>query len=170
MLANKRGDASLIVDAAGGLAGIITDTDITRRVVAKDVATGSTPISMVMTPNPTCVHMKDSAMDALSIMVENHFRHLPVVDERGAVVGLLDIAKCLYDAIDKLEKTKEKGSKAAEEAVKHAAGLQGAQAEALQALLGPLMMQAFGGQASPKASDLASRKACNNGRTKYQLT
>ena len=32
MLANKRGDASLIVDESGALAGIITDIDITRRV------------------------------------------------------------------------------------------------------------------------------------------
>ena len=163
MLASKRGDASLVVDASGSLAGIITDTDITRRVVAKHVAACSTSISMVMTPNPTCVHMQDSAMGALSTMVENHFRHLPVVDEKGAVVGLLDIAKCLNDAIDKLEKTTDKSSEAAVEAVKQAAGLQGmagAQAAALQALLGPLMMQAFGGGKAPKLREiLAGRPA-----------
>ena len=37
MLSNKRGDASLVIDPSGDLAGIITDTDITRRVVAKSV-------------------------------------------------------------------------------------------------------------------------------------
>ena len=161
MLANKRGDASLVVNAAGGLAGIITDTDITRRVVAKHIDPNSNAISLVMTPNPTCVDMDDPAIEALGIMVENHFRHLPVIDENGAVVGLLDIAKCLYDAIDKLEKTQSKTSKAAEDAVKQAAGIQGAggaQAAALQALLGPLMMQAFGGQASPKLRTLLAGK------------
>ncbi len=163
MLANKRGDASLVVDVSGSLVGIITDTDITRRVVAQRVAASSTPIAMVMTPNPTCVNMKDSAMAALGTMVENHFRHLPVVDEKGAVVGLLDIAKCLNDAIDKLEKTKDKSTEAAVEAVKQAAGLQGvegAQAAALQALLGPLMTQAFGGGTAPKLREiLAGRPA-----------
>jgi myosin heavy subunit/signal-transduction protein with cAMP-binding, CBS, and nucleotidyltransferase domain len=162
MLANKRGAASLVVNAEGGLAGIITDTDITRRVVAKHVEADATAISEVMTPNPTCVYMADPAMDALSVMVENHFRHLPVIDESGAVVGLLDIAKCLNDAIDKLEKVKDKSSSAAEDAVKQVAGLQGAgsaQAAALQALLGPLMAQAFGGQASPKLRTLLDGKA-----------
>ncbi|RRT38589.1 hypothetical protein B296_00048534 [Ensete ventricosum] len=36
------------------------------------------------------------------------FRHLPVV-ENGEVIALLDIAKCLYDAISRLERTAEKG-------------------------------------------------------------
>ena len=89
MLASKRGDASIVTGRNGGLAGIITDTDITRRVVAKYLDPSSTNISKVMTANPTCVLKSDSAMDAMSTMVENHFRHLPVVDDNGAIVGVL---------------------------------------------------------------------------------
>lgn len=37
------------------------------------------------------------------------FRHLPVV-ESGEVIAMLDIAKCLYDAISRLEKAAEQGS------------------------------------------------------------
>jgi len=37
------------------------------------------------------------------------FRHLPVV-ENGEVIAMLDIAKCLYDAIARLEKAAEQGS------------------------------------------------------------
>lgn len=36
------------------------------------------------------------------------FRHLPVV-ENGEVIALLDIAKCLYDAIARMERAAEKG-------------------------------------------------------------
>lgn len=36
------------------------------------------------------------------------FRHLPVV-ENGEVIALLDIAKCLYDAIARMERSVEKG-------------------------------------------------------------
>jgi hypothetical protein len=36
------------------------------------------------------------------------FRHLPVV-EHGEVVALLDITKCLYDAIARMERAAEKG-------------------------------------------------------------
>ena len=166
MLASKRGSASLIVNDKGGLAGIITDTDITRRLVAKHLDAASTSVSKVMTPNPTCVSMLDSAMDAMTTMVENHFRHLPVVDDKGGVVGLLDIAKCLNDAISKLEKKSKStsGSVAqseAQEALSQAMqsqGAQGAQAAALQALLAPLMNQAFGNQASPTLRSLLAGK------------
>nr|DAD34222.1 TPA_asm: hypothetical protein HUJ06_004862 [Nelumbo nucifera] len=41
-------------------------------------------------------------------MVQGKFRHLPVV-ESGEVIALLDIAKCLYDAIARMERAAEKG-------------------------------------------------------------
>jgi CBS domain-containing protein len=93
MLASKRGDASLVVNDAGGLAGNITDTDINSSIGCNAPRCCSTSISKVMTPNPTCVALNDSAMEAMSTMVENHFRHLPVVDKNGGVIGLLDIAR-----------------------------------------------------------------------------
>jgi len=161
MLASKRGDAAIITDESGGLAGIITDTDVTRRVVAKQLPASSTRVSDVMTANPSCVSMSDPATEAMVTMVENRFRHLPVTDDSGAIVGVLDIAKCLNDAISKLEKSQEKGSSAAEDAVKQMASLQGAggnQAAALQALLGPLLSQAFGGQSSPTLRTILAGK------------
>ncbi|KAL7425414.1 hypothetical protein ACHAXH_000006, partial [Discostella pseudostelligera] len=97
MLASKRGDAAIITNSDGELAGIMTDTDVTRRLVAKKLPAATTRITDVMTANPSCVSMSDPATDALVTMVENHFRHLPVTDDSGAVVGVLDIAKCLND-------------------------------------------------------------------------
>ena len=147
MMQAKRCDATLIVREEGGLAGIVSDTDIVRRVVAKHLDHGSA-IEEVMTPNPTCVEMSDSALDALGTMIDNHFRHLPVLDG-GNVVGLLDIAKCLYEAISKLEKMKEKGASGSgdvDAALKASlAGVGGAQAAALAQLLGPLLAKAGGG-------------------------
>mmetsp|Transcript_2111 Transcript_2111/g.4695 ORF Transcript_2111/g.4695 Transcript_2111/m.4695 type:complete len:2680 (-) Transcript_2111:336-8375(-) len=160
-LASKRGDAALIVNGNGGLAGILTDTDITRRVVAKQLLASSTNVTDVMTANPTCVSMSDSAMDALVTMVENRFRHLPVTDDNGSVVGCLDIAKCLNDAISKLERAQEKGGSAADDVAKQMASLQGAagnQAAALQMLLGPLLAQALGGKSSPTLRSVLAGK------------
>jgi CBS domain-containing protein len=161
MLANKRGDAAIITDDSGGLAGIITDTDVTRRLVAKQLSAASTNISSIMTPNPTCVSMSDPATEALVTMVENRFRHLPVTDDSGAVVGLLDIAKCLNDAISKLERSADKSSSAAEDAIKQMSSLQGAggaQSALMQQLLGPLLAQAFGGQTSPTLRSILAGK------------
>ena len=154
ILKDKRGDAALIVGADGGLAGIVSDTDIVRRVVAKHLDHSSL-VEGVMTPNPKCVDMSDSAIDALGTMIENHFRHLPVL-ENGRVVGLLDIAKCLYEAISKLEKMKAKGDAPGGDASANVdaalaaslAGVGGAQAAALAQLLGPLLAKASGASAS----------------------
>ena len=164
-LASRRLDAALIVDSGGGLAGIITDTDVTRRVVAKDLPPRLTSVSDVMTANPTCVSMSDSAMEALVTMVENRFRHLPVTDDNGKIVGCLDIAKCLNDAISKLERAQDKNGSAAQDAVKQVTSLQGVggtnQAAALQALLGPLLAHVLGGKSSPSLKSVLVRKPSN---------
>jgi CBS domain-containing protein len=161
LLKSKRGSACLVVSGSGALAGILTDTDVTRRVVAKYVDPAFTHVSQVMTKDPTCVSLSDSATDALAIMVENHFRHLPVVDELGSVVGLLDIAKCLNDAISKLERVQETSHVAAENAVHQAILSRGgdmSQVEALQSVLGNLIAQAFGGRSTPTLRSVLAGK------------
>lgn len=45
-----------------------------------------------------------SATDALNTMVTRGFRHLPVCNDEGDIVGLLDIAKVFYEALEKLER------------------------------------------------------------------
>eukprot|EP01030_Chromulinospumella_sphaerica_P034612 gene34612-biopygen20778 len=103
----NRVDAALLINARGSLAGIITDNDITRRVVSQGVDVRSS-VRDVMTKSPKCVQMEDSALSSLEMMVSNRFRHLPVLDESGSVVGLLDIAKVLYECISVLEKVNAK--------------------------------------------------------------
>jgi CBS domain-containing protein len=143
-LTRNRGDAAILVDLSGNMAGIITDTDFTRRVVSKGISLSDTMVSEVMTPTPKSVMSDDSATDALVMMVENRFRHLPVVDG-GKVVGILDIAKCLNDAITKLERSGSSSSNMAEEVLQQALqATSGVDAAALQALLHPLLSQAFG--------------------------
>lgn len=83
-------------------------------------------------------------------------------DDNGCVVGCLDIAKCLNDAISKLERSQEKSGSAAEDTMKQVASLQNAgggnQAAALQALLGPLLAQALGGNSSPTLRSVLAGK------------
>ncbi|KAM7256012.1 hypothetical protein ACFE04_011753 [Oxalis oulophora] len=63
----------------------------------------------IMTRNPMFVTSDTLAIEALHKMVEGKFRHLPVV-ENGEVIAMLDITKCLYDAISRMEKAAEQGS------------------------------------------------------------
>eukprot|EP01033_Poteriospumella_lacustris_P014444 gene14444-10322_t len=62
-MAANRVDAALLLDESGSLSGIITDNDITRRVVSQNVDVSGTKVDSVMTRNPKCVHAEDSALD-----------------------------------------------------------------------------------------------------------
>lgn len=107
-MAARRVDALLLTDSNALLCGILTDKDIATRVIARELNLEETPVSKVMTRNPIFVLSDTLAVEALQKMVQGKFRHLPVV-ENGEVVALLDIAKCLYDAIARLERAAEKG-------------------------------------------------------------
>ncbi|CAN6325946.1 unnamed protein product [Urochloa humidicola] len=108
-MAARRVDAVLLTDAQGLLSGIVTDKDIVTRVIAEGLRVEQTIMSKIMTRNPTYVMSDSLAIEALQKMVQGKFRHLPVV-ENGEVIAMLDIAKCLYDAISRLEKAAEQGS------------------------------------------------------------
>ncbi|KAF3330967.1 CBS domain-containing protein CBSCBSPB3 [Carex littledalei] len=108
-MATRRIDSVLLTDSNGLLSGIVTDKDIATRVVAEGLRPEQTFISKIMTRNPMYVMADTLAIDALQKMVNGKFRHLPVV-ENGEVIAMLDIAKCLYDAISRLEKAAEHGS------------------------------------------------------------
>ncbi|GAB4860420.1 CBS domain-containing protein cbscbspb1 [Ancistrocladus abbreviatus] len=107
-MAARRVDALLLTDSNALLCGILTDKDIATRVTARELNLEETPVSRVMTRNPVFVLSDTLAVEALQKMVQGKFRHLPVV-ENGEVIALLDIAKCLYDAIARLERAAEKG-------------------------------------------------------------
>ncbi|XP_073157833.1 CBS domain-containing protein CBSCBSPB3-like isoform X2 [Henckelia pumila] len=108
-MAARRVDAVLLTDANALLSGIVTDKDIATRVIAEELRPDQTIISKVMTRNPIFVNSDSLAIEALQKMVQGKFRHLPVV-ENGEVIALLDITKCLYDAISRMEKAAEQGS------------------------------------------------------------
>ncbi|KAK7291546.1 hypothetical protein RIF29_06782 [Crotalaria pallida] len=107
-MAARRVDALLLTDSNALLCGILTDKDITSRVIANEINLEETLVSNVMTRNPVFVLSDTLAVEALQKMVQGKFRHLPVV-ENGEVVAILDIAKCLYDAIARMERAVEKG-------------------------------------------------------------
>ncbi|KAL6007670.1 CBS domain-containing protein cbscbspb3 [Asimina triloba] len=113
-MAARRVDAVLLTDANALLSGIVTDKDIATRVIAEGLRPEQTIVSKIMTRNPVFVAADSLAIEALQTMVQGNqdsgkFRHLPVV-ENGEVIALLDITKCLYDAIARMEKAAEKGS------------------------------------------------------------
>ncbi|KAJ7529211.1 hypothetical protein O6H91_15G037900 [Diphasiastrum complanatum] len=108
-MVHRRVDAALLTDSTSILCGIVTDKDVARRVIAEGLKPEETPVSKIMTRSPIFVLSDTLAVDGLQKMVQGKFRHLPVV-ENGEVIALLDITKCLYDAISRMERAAEKGN------------------------------------------------------------
>ena len=78
----------LILKEDGGPAGIFTERDLLNKVVAKSLDPAATLVSAVMTRNPMTVLPEMSVRDAVLLMKERRFRHLPIVAPTGKVVGM----------------------------------------------------------------------------------
>ncbi|CAF9923296.1 MAG: hypothetical protein HETSPECPRED_005287 [Heterodermia speciosa] len=104
LMAAKREDCVLVTDDDDRIAGIFTAKDLAFRVVGAGIKARDVTISEIMTKNPLCARTDTSATDALDLMVRKGFRHLPVMDENQDISGILDITKCFYDAMEKLER------------------------------------------------------------------
>ncbi|KAJ7107647.1 hypothetical protein C8R43DRAFT_1044854 [Mycena crocata] len=105
LCAAKRTDCVLVVDDEEGLSGIFTAKDMAYRVTADGLDPHTTPVHQIMTRNPMVTRDTTSATEALQLMVSKHFRHLPVCNEEGNVVGLLDITKVFHEALGKVERS-----------------------------------------------------------------
>ncbi|MBI1902503.1 MAG: CBS domain-containing protein [Planctomycetia bacterium] len=88
----ERGVGTLVVlNAAQEPIGIVTDRDLTARVLARRRDATQTPLSEVMTPGPTTISEEATIESGLSLMRSGGFRRLPVVDRDGKLVGLLSL-------------------------------------------------------------------------------
>lgn len=88
----RRAGAVLLVDGEGRLSGILTDADVRRRVLADGAEVMlARPVSDLMAANPTSIQAGCLASEALAIMNEKRIDELPVLDEQGRPVGLVDV-------------------------------------------------------------------------------
>jgi CBS domain-containing protein len=93
----------LFVEEAGGLAGIFTERDLLARVLANGVAATSA-IKTVMTPNPAMVRRDDSIGSVLKKLRDGGYRHLPVLDNRGRLVGRLTVRELVHYMVEHFPK------------------------------------------------------------------
>jgi CBS domain-containing protein len=85
----------LIVDAASALLGIVTERDLMTRVLAKALNPATTHVADVMTRNPRCVGPDVPVSDAVLIMIERGFRHLPIMGANAKILGVFSVRDAL---------------------------------------------------------------------------
>lgn len=91
----------LIVDTdSNKLLGIVTDRDIVVKGIARDLDPKSTPVKLVMTPNPVTCYAEDNINTAVELMEQCQIRRIPVIDTNQHLLGIIsqaDLATRLHD-------------------------------------------------------------------------
>jgi CBS domain-containing protein len=94
---------SVVVSADGReVTGIVTERDVVRHLVeGTEFLDG--PVSAIMTTDVRTCTAQDSVQSLMAVMTEQRIRHLPVVDQRGALAGIVSIGDAVKSHITELE-------------------------------------------------------------------
>ena len=93
-ITTARAGSATVVDAKGKLKGIFTDGDLRRHLEDGEDLTKK-KVSDVMTKNPKALKKGRLAVEALRILREHKIDEIPIVDERGRAIGLVDVQDLL---------------------------------------------------------------------------
>jgi len=99
--------AVAIVDSEFRVAGIFTERDVLRKMSLSGSNPQTTSVRDLMTAPVEMATRATGAGEALTIMLERHFRHLPVADDSGKLLGILSIRNLLEWRVDDLSRELE---------------------------------------------------------------
>jgi len=103
-LMNERGIGGLVVLDGNRVAGMFTERDILRRVVAMGRDPADTLVREVMTAPVAFCRRETTLEECRAVMTEKRIRHLPVVDEKG-VCGIVTIGDLMAQEVTEHEAT-----------------------------------------------------------------
>lgn len=93
-ITRARCGSACVVDQKGRLIGIFTDGDL-RRHMENDIHVLNVAVGKVMTSKPSTIHKERLAAEAAAFLRDRKIDELPVVDDKGRAVGLLDVQDLL---------------------------------------------------------------------------
>ncbi len=91
MIAGRRIGAVMVLDAAGRVLGILSERDIVRALATRAEGIVGLVAEQLMTREVVMIGPDTPVDAALQIMDEGYFRHLPVVDPDGTLLGLVSV-------------------------------------------------------------------------------
>lgn len=106
-MARDRVGAVAVVELPGNgtLRGIFSERDLMLRVVQQQRDPLKTLVREVMTENVKTAKEDTPASEAMSLMLDHHLRHLPIVGDDQQVLGILSIRDLLENRVDDLSRT-----------------------------------------------------------------
>jgi len=99
---DKAVGAVAVVDEHRIVAGMFTERDVLAKFALSGRDPRSTPVREMMSPIVEMATEATTPSEALAVMLERHYRHMPIVDEQGKVLGILSIRNILEARVDDL--------------------------------------------------------------------
>ncbi len=102
-MVERKVGAATVVDGER-VAGVVTERDVLRKLVAVGLDPAVTPVRDIMTSPVLSIGTKTTVAAAAALMRKHHIRHLVVLDEHEKLVGMLALRYLLYDLMDDMER------------------------------------------------------------------
>jgi CBS domain-containing protein len=87
----NRGVGALVVLENDHLVGVLSERDYARKVALLERSSKTTTVREIMTPKVVTIHAGQTLRECMELMNKNHIRHIPVVDDKEKVVGVVSI-------------------------------------------------------------------------------
>jgi CBS domain-containing protein len=94
---------SVVVEESGRIEGIFSERDLMLRIVLAARDPSKVLIEEVMTSPVLTIPKRTTGDEARRIMVEQHIRHLPIVDDNGRIFGIVSMRDLLQQKVSDLE-------------------------------------------------------------------
>jgi CBS domain-containing protein len=98
------GVGALVVSSGGGqIEGILSERDVVRALAAHGGGTLGRIVASAMSTDVVTCRAADTVDELMAMMTSRRFRHLPVVDDDGALAGIVSIGDVVKQRLGQLE-------------------------------------------------------------------
>jgi len=87
---------SVFVKEHDHIVGIVTETDLVRKVMSMNRTPESTPVAAIMSAPVICIGQDRPIWNVAELMEQANVRHLPVTDEDEAIIGVISVRDLLH--------------------------------------------------------------------------
>lgn len=94
--------AVAVVDEQGIVAGMFTERDVLAKFALSGRNPSQTSVRDMMSPMVEMATVETTPSEAFAVMIERHYRHMPIVDDHGKVLGVCSIRNILQARVDDL--------------------------------------------------------------------
>ena len=107
VLHDRRIGAVVVVEADGRVVGIISERDIIRVLAVDGPDYLDCTVADAMTTTVTTGDVSTTSDELMRTMTNGRFRHVPIVDGKGGLIGIVSIGDVVKSTIDRLQSEKD---------------------------------------------------------------